>query len=124
MFERDTEKLTTLSAWVFKLPSKRYTEGFWLAALVEPIAHKDNTFNQNDPSTPHMDIILYKSAEDPTPTRFTNGSAWEGYSMKTRTHQKTPNEPPSGAAIDEGIGELIRNIRMLRFDAREAYRDF
>ena len=124
IFERDEEKMTTLDAWVFKLPSERYTDGFWLAVLVEPIIHKDNTFNQADPRKPFMDVILYKREDDPEPIRFTNGEAWEGYSMKTRTYQKTPNEPPSGAAMEKNIWELIHRVRMLRFDAREAYRDF
>ena len=119
---RDTVSLQTVDIWSFRIPVEGSHGGFFDVALVDIQTHTDNTFKADDPRQTVMEVIGFSNIADKTPVLWTNGEAWHGYSMKTRSNRKLGSEPPSLEAFDAGMWSVIRGVKDLRFHVREAYR--
>lgn len=119
---RDTENMQTIDIWSFRIPVEGSHGGFFDVALVDIQTHTDNTFKATDPRQTIMEVVGFSNIADKTPILWTNGEAWAGYSMKTRTNRKLPSEAPTLEAFDAGFWSVIHGVKNLRFHVREAYR--
>lgn len=118
---RDTARLQTVEAWVFRFEVNATTGAYVDAVLVDVTTHTDATMSMKDPKATYMEVVGYSDPMGTLDEVYTHkGSAWTGRSISGAAN-KSANDVPS-VPFGSPLYKVMGYIKDLHQWAKNEYR--